>query len=727
MRAGMTLRWAGALEGVDEGLLYGWCVDTHDADARVVLEVLHEGDVLGSVVADVARQDLQSTFAKLGAGREPADPCHGFVADIGRFASLAHSVRVRIANSQEHLPGLADASQAQPPRGATSAVFSDAGLRVHGRVAANARMQTLRAFVGSAEVAHAAVGKLDEGRFVIDLPATLADGQLHEVRIVDGKGAPLNGSPVTVCCRLQGGRALLDARKNKLAANLFDQYERLVPRSLGLAFYPQWKQAFEPSASKPESRIGIVHTDASSAQLTRALRDFDFVIFVRKGDALSPAAPALMAEAFKDKRTLAAYADSEFCGVPWFKPAWNVEYAFASDCALFPLMVRTRAFVTPKAGVVGVTSLMWTALARAHLSGPSAIRHVPHVLYSMNTPPSPTELAQRTHAAQAALRLIEPQTRLESSAFLSPDGQFQPRRLVRNGRAPISTVSLIIPTRDRVELLERCIASIRKHTRWPNLEIIVVDNDSAEPATHKYFRAIARQGVRVLAHPGPFNFAAMNNDAVRAARGSIVGLINNDIEATHDGWLGEIVGQLLRPGVSIVGAKLLWPNGMVQHGGVVLGMGNGASHFGNRLADGDWGDHGHNQLLQQVSAVTAACLFIRRKDYLDIGGMDARAFPVNFNDVDLCLKIRARGGAVVWTPHACLLHAESASRGKDEAPSLRARVAREIDNLRTRWGHVLLKDPAYHPSLNLDPHSHPFGGLAIPPRDRSARLGSLTE
>jgi O-antigen biosynthesis protein len=702
MRKRVTSRWAGALEGVEGGLLYGWCVDMRDAQARVVLEILHEDEVLGSVVADVARQDLQPTFAKLG--RAPADPCHGFVADIGRFASLPHAVRVRIANSQDYLRGLVMVDQAQPPRGATSVVFSDGGLRIHGRIATNTRLQTVRAFVGTTEIARADVDKLDEGRFIIELPPTLADGQRHEVRIVDNKGAPLNGSPVTVCCWLQGGRALLDAGQHQLAANVFHQYERFLPRSLGMAFYPEWKRAFESSD-------------------TTIVEAGEFLTFVREGDDFPPEARARLAQAFKDSRTLAAYGDSEFNGVPWFKPAWNLEYAMASDCALFPLMVR-KTLVTPaKARVTPVApDVMWSALARAHLSGPAAIRHVPHVLYTINTPPNTRELADRACAAQNALHLIEPETILESSAYLSPDAQFQPRRLISQAQ---ESVSLIIPTRDRVELLERCIASIRKHTRWPNLEIIVIDNHSAEPATHKYFRAIEKQGVRVLPHPGPFNFAAMNNEAVQAARGTVVGLINNDIEATHDSWLAEIVGQLMRPNVSIVGAKLLWPNGMVQHGGVVLGMGNGASHFGNRLADGDWGDHGRNQLLQQVSAVTAACLFIRRKDYLDVGGMDARAFPVNFNDVDLCLKIRARGGAVVWTPHACLLHAESASRGKDELPSLRARVAREIDNLRTRWGHVLLKDPAYHPSLNLDPQSHPFGGLAIPPRDRSARTGSL--
>jgi hypothetical protein len=225
--------------------------------------------------------------------------------------------------------------------------------------------------------------------------------------------------------------------------------------------------------------------------------------------------------------------------------------------------------------------------------------------------------------------------------------------------------------------------------------------------------------------PGPFNYADLNNRAIAQAKGEIVGLVNNDIEALHPGWLDEIVAQLLRPEVGAVGAKLLWPNGMVQHGGVLIGVGNVAGHFGNRLLDADWGDHGRNQLVQQVSGCTAACLFLRRQDYLSLGGMDGLAFPVAFNDVDLCLKVRAAGKAIVWTPHAKLLHAESASRGHVDTPQKKARAQREVDQLRQKWGQVLLQDPAYHPSLNLDPMSQAFGGLAMPPRGRAPRTGAF--
>jgi hypothetical protein len=128
-----------------------------------------------------------------------------------------------------------------------------------------------------------------------------------------------------------------------------------------------------------------------------------------------------------------------------------------------------------------------------------------------------------------------------------------------------------------------------------------------------------------------------------------------------------------------------------------------------------------------MSGVTAACLFLRKADYLAVGGMDPTAFPVAFNDVDLCLKLRATGKAIIWTPHAKLLHAESASRGHEDTPQKKARAARELEQLRRRWGGILLHDPAYHPSLNLDPHSHAFGGLALPPRDRKPRTCVLRE
>jgi GT2 family glycosyltransferase len=763
MAAKSKPRWAGELEGMQDGLVFGWCLDTERPDARVVLDICINGESSGTVVADVARTDLMPRFR--GAARD-ADACHGFVADLRVHAlNLPGVVTGRIANESYVLPGrVSNDARIAPPPPASTFVFGDGGLRLHGwctRRDARTGTFTVRALVGAREVGRATADErhptlrpfgVEAYGFVLDLPPELADGRTHEVRVVNGDGAPLNGSPVTVCCYLSGAKTLVPGGKHDALQAVIESYERYVPRSLGMPFYEAWRREFEDGTSIRPTRLrtaivieggsngatektkaslaaqkgasGLVFTDARAALQS----DCDAIGFIRPGDELRPHALATALQAFDDERAQVVYTDSEFAGRPWFKPAWNADYAFASDYPLELMLVRrefARRHLPPRAGSAHAAAFAWGWLAAAAAQGPDAVAHVPRALYLWNSAPGHAERVQRTSAAQSALSELDAKSTLQPLGMDEP--LFQPRRIVRALTAAErkAAVTLIIPTRDRVELLSRCMDSIRKHTKWAALEIIIVDNDSVEPETHKFFRAQQKRGIRILEFPGPFNFSAMNNAAVKIAKGSIVGLINNDIEALHAGWLEELVSQLLRPGIGAVGAKLVWPNGMVQHGGVLLGVGNAAGHFGNRLADEDLGDHGRNQLALQVSGVTAACLFLRKKDYIAVGGMDEHAFPVTFNDVDLCLKLRARGDTIVWSPFARLLHAESASRGKEDAPPQRARAQRELDRLREKWGSVLLRDPAYHPSLNLDPHSHPFGGLAIPPRDRSPRGGTL--
>jgi GT2 family glycosyltransferase len=202
-------------------------------------------------------------------------------------------------------------------------------------------------------------------------------------------------------------------------------------------------------------------------------------------------------------------------------------------------------------------------------------------------------------------------------------------------------------------------------------------------------------------------------------------LLNNDIEATSDDWLDEMLTRLAEPDVGAVGALLTWPGGVVQHGGVVLGVNFAATHaFTDRLA----GDPGYLDLLRvahECSAVTAACLVTRRDDYLRVGGMDEVHFAVAFNDVDYCLKLREAGQRIVFTPHARLIHAESASRGRDDRPDRWHRFEREVSMLRARWGEFLLEDPSYNPQLSRD--GVPYSALAWPPGPVEPRLNRLPE
>ena len=764
-------RWHGAVEGLYNGQLFGWAFDSARPDARVVVEVCLDGYPCASVVADAARGDLAPTIQALAA---QADVCHGFVADLGHLPEGSKGVLTcRIANADAILAGaVRRTAPERPPAAAVSTVFGDGGLRLQGWVLDPAdarRFLRVRAFDGKDMVAEAVANIIHPFQrayidgahgFELVLPPSLADGQPHSIRLVDEDGHEVNGSPVTVCCAIDGLTGLLPQGTDELLHGVADYYERLLPRSLPMNYWPEWSARFDvaPTAPLPASvatlKIGILITGEPDAEPTRrsaqSLEEHgvtakvfsgttfaavleaalaagcDVIACVRPGDTLAPNALAYALEGFALPQAQVVYTDSEQNGHPWFKPAWNIDYALATDYPLDLLLVRA-ALAKDLRQAGNAAEFGWSALAAAHAVGEAAIVHVPRVLYRKNSPLSEPERASRAAAAAQAARVHEPSLALET-VDAAPHGTDHAARRVRatlTADARDITISLVIPTRDRADLLKRCIDTIRQFTAWPNLELIVIDNGSTEPATHVYFAEIASQGVRVLPMPGPFNYSDLNNRAIAQANGEIVGLVNNDIEALHEGWLDEIVAQLLRPGVGAVGAKLLWPNGMVQHGGVLLGVGNAAGHFGNRLADADWGDHGRNQLVQRVSACTAACLFLRKQDFMDLGGMDVHAFPVAFNDVDLCLKVRAAGKAIVWTPHAKLLHAESASRGHEDTPQKKSRAQREVAELRRKWGHVLMLDPAYHPSVNLDPHGQAFGGLALPPRSRVPRGGAM--
>ncbi|SBT18954.1 Glycosyl transferase family 2 [Marinomonas gallaica] len=298
-------------------------------------------------------------------------------------------------------------------------------------------------------------------------------------------------------------------------------------------------------------------------------------------------------------------------------------------------------------------------------------------------------------------------------------------------------VTLIMPTRNGLKLVKECLDTFFDKTEYPShVTILVLDNESDDEKAVAYFAEQASLGVRAIGrgtaqvkvaqYPYPFNYSAINNFGVELATTEIIGLLNNDIEVLHADWLCRMVALLDRKETGVVGAKLLWPNGMVQHGGVIGGQYDGlAGHVGNEWQKDDNGYLGMNQITQRFTMVTAACLLLRKADFLRVGMLDERAFPVAFNDVDLCLKMRRLNKAVVWTPNAELIHAESASRGKDDQPEKAARAQREQTQLRQRWLSALMQDPAYNPNLSLNLVNAPYSALALPPRERVARNNQI--
>lgn len=269
--------------------------------------------------------------------------------------------------------------------------------------------------------------------------------------------------------------------------------------------------------------------------------------------------------------------------------------------------------------------------------------------------------------------------------------------------AELPRVSVVIPTRNGLAHLRPCIESLVQQTRYPDLEILVMDNQSDDPETLSYFADITCQyGVRVIAWDHPFNYSAINNAAVHAATGELICLLNNDTEVMNPEWLEEMVAHLLRPGVGAVGARLFYGDGRVQHAGDAVGPGGCADHLHAGLSADEPGYQRRAVSAQELSAVTAACLLTHRSLYMRLNGLDEVNLPVAFNDVDYCLRVGEAGWRIVWTPYAELYHHESVSRGKDITPQQLARAQGELNYMKKRWAKRLQHDPAYNPNLSYD-------------------------
>ncbi len=401
---------------------------------------------------------------------------------------------------------------------------------------------------------------------------------------------------------------------------------------------------------------------------------------------------------------------------PYFKPDYLPDL-FKSQNYLSHLSVyRTsllRAVDGFRPGYEG--SQDWDlALRVIERSSPERIRHIPKVLYHWRAILGSTALmlSEKNYPVEAAKRaLTDHFQRLGESVELIPvPGDHWRARRPRPEPAPL--VSIIIPTRNGHHLISRCIDTLVAKTLYPNYEILVIDNGSDEPATLDYFRQIESDRIAVLRYDAPFNYSAINNHGIRHARGSIVALLNNDLEIIHGEWLDEMVSQAVRPEIGCVGALLYYPNDTIQHAGVAIGMGGVAGHLFRDFPRGTDGRCNRARLTQNFSAVTAACLVVRRDVFEKVGGLD-ESLAVAFNDIDFCLRVRATGLRNLWTPFAELYHHESASRGAEDTPEKHERFRREVEIMLARWKDVIAHDPAYNPNLSLELTDY---SLAAPPR-----------
>lgn len=346
---------------------------------------------------------------------------------------------------------------------------------------------------------------------------------------------------------------------------------------------------------------------------------------------------------------------------------------------------------------------------------PTQVHHIPKVLYHWRAIPGSTALTRdaKDYASSAGARAVAEQLDRQHPGARAEELSHGHYRVHWPLPATPPKVSLIIPTRDKVELLRMCVESIFSKTTYPDFEVVVVDNQSSDPDALAYLAELEElERVRVLRYDAPFNYSVINNWAVSQCDGEVIGLVNNDIEVISPGWLEEMVSQAIRPGIGAVGAMLYYPNDTIQHAGVVLGVHGVAAHLYCGMPRGYPGHGGRARVTQELSAVTGACLLVRRDTYQQLGGLD-ESLRIAFNDIDFCLRLRKAGYRNIWTPFAEVYHHESASRGSEDTEEKKQRFAGEVDLMQQRWGEWLPRDPAYNVNLSLTSlHCE----LSVPPR-----------
>ncbi len=358
------------------------------------------------------------------------------------------------------------------------------------------------------------------------------------------------------------------------------------------------------------------------------------------------------------------------------------------------------------------------ALRVIELLRPEQVRHIPRILYHWRMVSGSLAAIPdaKPYAKEAARRAIADHCQrcaMPGTVVPCPENT-ESHRVIHAVPEPAPLASIIIPTRDGLALLERCIESIVARTDYRRFEIIIVDNGSVEDKSFSFFRRAERENIaRVLSETGPFNYSRLNNRAAARARGEILVFLNSDTEIDESDWLTEMVSHAARMEVGAVGARLWYPDGTLQHGGVILGLGGVAGHAFPNIPRRHPGYFNRAFLQQNCSAVTGACLALRKAVFEELGGFDEENLGVSFSDVDFCLRGTARGYRVVWTPYANLIHHESASRGHQRTPDEQALFLKEAGYMQRVWGARLMHDPFYNPNLSLN---LPGFEIAFPPR-----------
>jgi len=496
-------------------------------------------------------------------------------------------------------------------------------------------------------------------------------------------------------------------------------------------FYPHWQLCIADDASSREetrqvlaelaatgdTRIKIRRLEqnvgiAAASNAALDLASGDYVGFLDNDDELSRDALIEMAQRIVADGADLLYSDEDKLeedgrhSEPHFKPDYSPDYLFSINYVCHFSVVR-RSLLNAVGGFrAGFEGAQDFDLLLRITERTEKISHIPKILYHWRKIEGSTAkvTSAKPQASDAGRRaLAESLARRGIAAKVEP-GPFPTSFHVRRAIAGRPLVSIIVPFRDKPELLEACAASILQKSRYPHFEFIGVDNDSTEEATRAVMRDLQTRDARVhfIRYDKPFNYPAINNFAVRHAQGEHLLFLNNDTKVISADWLDALLEHSQRPEVGVVGAKLLYADDTLQHTGVIAGIGGVAGHPHLFLPAQDPGYFARAQVTQNLSAVTFACAMTRRDVFERLGGLNERDLPIAFNDVDYCLRVREAGYLIVYTPNAVLYHYESKSRGYEDNPEKQKRFAAETAYIQQRHAQALKNgDPYYNPNLSL--------------------------
>lgn len=695
-------QFASFVDGLRQGAFEGWVLRKADSAAPyegdAMVQITCDGAVIGHVRANRYRGDVsRSLSAPPNCGFQfvpPASVRRGYPRDF-RFFVMPENVE--LANSPQHTTLVTDVEEAR-----------------------------LLALVDSIDSLHRELTRIRrEVREMLPRPSyTLATYDAWYRRYAEAlrrryleKAEPPGAPLVSVICPVyRPDLAEFEAAVESVRAQTYTNWELILTDdySRDEALTARINRfAAEDSRIRAVPRRKNGKISAATNTALEASRG-EWVAFFDHDDLLLDVALSCMLDAAQDGTKTVLYSDEDkidASGIfsdPAMKPDWNHRLMLGVNYVCHLLMVRRDVLdrVRPLRSAYDGAQDHDLILRLSEMVPESEIFHVPEILYHWRKTASSTAsgISAKTYAINAGVKAVRDHLgRLGRPAEVRvvDDKTLYDVRFTLKKEPQ---VTIVIPFKDQIETTQCCIDALETRTTYGNWDVVLVDNWSTSPESAKFAAAIRRKkNMRLLRVEEPFNYSRLNNLAVKSTEAEYVVFMNNDLFVSNEDWLTAVLGEVESdPRVGAVGGRFTYPNGTIQHAGVVLGIGGVAGHVHVGLPHDDGGYAGRALMAQEMSAVTAAGMLVRRSAFDEVGGFDETDLQVAFNDIDLCLKLRRVGYRIIYTPAFQAEHRESLSRGDDERPMQEARHFQEVEVMRARWGETLLRDPFYSRHFSLD-------------------------